>query len=248
MESHGASAFVAFGPSHFASLVVIGVLAWAMIRWGSDSEERASVGAKILAFALLAHEIFKTWLWIDFYDQGFAENLPLHLCDAAVVAASVALLTRKQWAYELTYFWGLGGTLQALLTPDIPFGSPHPTFFTFMTSHGLVVIAALYATFVFRLRPYPISILRVWLATHLYALAVTPVNLLLDANYLYLRAKPAQASVIDHLGPWPWYLVALEGIILVSFALYYSPFFLRDRLTDAPFEAADATADEAVPG
>ena len=45
--------------------------------------------------------------------------LPLNLCDWAQGALIVALLSRNQRAYELGYFWGLGGTLQGVITPDV---------------------------------------------------------------------------------------------------------------------------------
>ncbi|HEX4272484.1 MAG TPA: hypothetical protein VHZ32_13905, partial [Rhizomicrobium sp.] len=49
---------------------------------------------------------------------GINNGLPLNLCDWALIALVAALLTRNQFAYELGYFWGLGGTLQGMITPD----------------------------------------------------------------------------------------------------------------------------------
>ncbi|MGZ6804622.1 MAG: TMEM164 family acyltransferase, partial [Nocardioidaceae bacterium] len=47
-------------------------------------------------------------------------SLPLALCDVALIVAAVACWF-PQWALavELTWFWGLTGTLQAVLTPDL---------------------------------------------------------------------------------------------------------------------------------
>src|SRR5712692_11444841 len=49
-----------------------------------------------------------------------AQPLPLQLCDVAIFIAALALLTRHPLLVEVSYFWGLAGTIQALFTPDLP--------------------------------------------------------------------------------------------------------------------------------
>ena len=58
---------------------------------------------------------------IDYKTDVFSltNSLPMHLCAWAVLATGIALISHKQLFYELAYFWGMTGTLQALITPDI---------------------------------------------------------------------------------------------------------------------------------
>jgi len=53
-----------------------------------------------------------------------ADAMPMQLCDWAMFAVIAALVTRRRGVYELAYFWGLAGTLQAILTPNLRDGFP----------------------------------------------------------------------------------------------------------------------------
>ena len=94
----------------------------------------------------------------------------------------------------------------------------------FFIGHGLVVWCALYAIVAYgfwpRLRSVGIAIV----ATVVYAACVIPVNLALDTNFLYLCAKPAMPSLMDYLGPWPWYVAGLFGLLIIVCFLCWAPF------------------------
>ena len=40
-----------------------------------------------------------------------------------------------------------------------------------------------------------------------FAAVVGALNAVAGTNYMYLAHKPKNASVLDAMGPWPWYLV-----------------------------------------
>jgi hypothetical integral membrane protein (TIGR02206 family) len=185
--------------------------------------------AVLLAVLLLAQEAAHVALQAVRFGIS-VQLLPLHLCSLAVLLTAWMLVTRSPRVFEVAYFWAMGGTTQALLTPDLHLGFPHPAFLFFFASHGLVIVGVLYAVIALRLRPYPISIVRVALITLALAAAVLGVNLWLGTNFLYLMAKPAGASLLDWFGPWPWYWLGLIGAALVSFLVLYAPFFLLDLL------------------
>lgn len=155
--------------------------------------------------------------------------LPLHLCSVLVFLSAYMLLTGSYKIYEVAYFLGIGGALQAILTPDLGmYAFPHFRYFQVFLSHGGIVTAAVFMTVVEGYRPTWKSLGRTIIYMNLYMLAVGTINWLIGSNYLFIAHKPETASMIDLLGPWPWYILALEGIGLVLFTLLYVPFAIRD--------------------
>jgi hypothetical integral membrane protein (TIGR02206 family) len=135
-----------------------------------------------------------------------------------VVAVVVALWTRGPRATAFTYYVGLTLTIQAILTPALDSDFPDPRFLAFWGMHLGIVWAGCYLTWGLGWRPT----WRLWGfavgATALWAVSVVALNLVLGTNYGYLMRKPSTASVLDLLGPWPWY-VAVEVAVISMFWL-----------------------------
>ncbi len=150
-------------------------------------------------------------------------SLPLDLCSVVLMACIFSLFRSVQFFNEIAYFWGLGGTLQALLTPDLATGFPSLDFFLFFWSHGAILFGIVYIIAANNFRPRKGSVIRMMIALNVYAAAVGAINAAMGWNYGYLCRKPALPSLLDLLGPWPWYLLSLEGIALVTFIVLVLP-------------------------
>ena len=159
-------------------------------------------------------------------------SLPLSLCDVAlVIAAAACWWPRQPLLIELTWFWGLAGTLQAIATPDLTVGFPHLEFFEYVVGHLGIVIAALYLVVGLGYRPRARAVPRVFAITVLYTGFVGIMDAVLNADYMFLASRPVHWSLLSVLGPWPWYILSAAGLALVLlFAL------------DAPFRAGRRTA------
>jgi len=158
-------------------------------------------------------------------------DLPLALCDVALIVAAVACWW-PQWllAVELTYFWGLAGTLQAVVTPDLSAGFPSLEFFEFVVGHLGIVTAALFLVVGLRLAPRRGSVSRVFVITAVYTAFVGWFDWLFGSNYMFLAAAPRHGSLLSVLGPWPWYILSAAGVALVLLLLLDAPFH-RQRLS-----------------
>jgi hypothetical integral membrane protein (TIGR02206 family) len=161
-------------------------------------------------------------------------GIPLQLCDLAIFLCAYGLIRRSTRAFEFAYFWGLSGTLQGLITPSLNHEFPDYRCLRFFLAHSGIIISVVYLAFGLGLRPSKKSIWRVFWVTNVYVMFVGVLNAMLGTNYLFLCEKPMSPSLVDYMGPWPYYLVGLEVATLLSFILYYSPFFVVDRLKRAP--------------
>jgi len=157
------------------------------------------------------------------------QMLPMQLCDWGMVVVLVAMLTGNQRWFEVAYFWGIGGTLQAVLTPNLRFGFPDWRFISFFTSHCGIIIGVVFLMLTRRYRPYPMSIVRVFLWSELYFVVTLITDKLTGFNYGFLLHKPEAFSILSFLSDsWPLYLIEMHGVALLFFLGLYSPFALVD--------------------
>lgn len=186
--------------------------------------------ARLLAVVLAAVAVAFVGTPISDGTWSARGSLPLNLCDVALVVAAIACWQpRHQLAVELTYFWGLAGTLQAVVTPDLSIGFPHLEFFEFVVGHLGIVVAALYLVVGLGRTPRRGSVWRVFAITVGYTALVGLVDWWWGANYMFLAALPEHESLLSALGPWPWYIVSAAGVALALFCALDAPFRLAAR-------------------
>lgn len=210
-------------PAHVIALAAIAAITIALV---IAARRRPGAWLKVMAAVIVAVEL--SW-WVYVLAGGVpgatvAFSLPLQLCDAAIFVAAAALWTRHPLLAEVTYFWGLAGTIQALLTPDLPQPFPSYPYFQYYLAHGGVVAAALVLVVGLRIRPRPWSVVKVAAITLGYVAFVGLVDAATGADYMYLRAKPPSPTLLDVLGPWPWYIGSAALIAVALFAVLDAPF------------------------
>lgn len=167
-------------------------------------------------------------------------SLPLALCNMAVLVAAAACWWRTPLLVELTWFWGMTGTLQAVITPDLDTAFPHLVFFQYVVGHTGIVLAALFLVVGLRIYPRPGAVKRVLAITAGYTAIVGFVDAVAGADYMFLRSPPENWTLLRVLGPWPWYIASAAGFAVVLFVLLDAPFWAGRRHHDfvGPREAA----------
>jgi hypothetical integral membrane protein (TIGR02206 family) len=160
---------------------------------------------------------------------SFKTSLPLPLCDVGVLVAAVACLWNVALLVELTYFWGLAGTLQAVAFPDLSSSFPHLEWFQYTLGHLGIVFAALFLVVGMGFRPRRLAVARVFAITVAYTAFVGFVDWQTGANYMFLRQPPSEWTLLKVLGPWPWYIFSAAGVAIVLFTLLDMPFWRGRR-------------------
>ena len=156
-------------------------------------------------------------------------SLPLSLCDVASLVAAAACWWPRPILAELTYFWGLAGTLQAVATPDVATPFPHLAFIEYVVGHVGIVVAALFLVIGLRRVPRPGAVPKVFAITVAYTAFVGIVDAATGADYMFLRRPPSEWTLLRVLGPWPWYIVSAAGVAVILLLLLDSPFWLSQR-------------------
>ena len=219
--------FQIYGTTHWAALgftAVLWLVMWLLVHWKRPWHRSLEITLAVILLSQWPVRLVLAW-HLGYYNPATA--LPLHLCDVVSVLGGMALLTRRQTLIELTYFWGMAGTLNGLITPNLSFDFPHPEFFGFFALHSGVVIAALHMTIAWKRGPKIGGVWRAFCWIQVYLVVVGVFNILTHTNYGFFCARPENPSVLDALPAPPWHLLILEPLGLLLFFIFYLPFHRR---------------------
>jgi len=223
--------FHPWSPSHFTviflTIVLPFVLAFVVRRTKSRRLERSI--CLTLSALLLINYVAYVFVVRNFGVDHWYKLLPLQLCDWAMIVIIGALWSGNRRWLEVAYFWGIGGSLQAIFTPNLQFGFPDFRFFTFFLDHGAIVAGIIYLMLSRKFRPTLGSVWRTLLWSEIYLAVALAVDHVTGVNYGFLLHKPQAASLLSLLSDWrPLYILQMNIVAILFFALLYAPFAIVD--------------------
>lgn len=223
--------FVAFSAMHWYPILFATVFMFSSIfiakYWLSDKGKVlfGTALAIVPALCVLSRMMF-TSMEGTFTIQ---EELPLHLCRLlAFIMPFVIYYKNRKW-FGITYFFTVVGTLQALLTPDLPQAAPHYSYASYWILHGVLIYLPIYCIVVFGFKINKKDFINAVIAGNIYLLVTLVVNYAIGSNYFYTSHKPPSASLLDFLGPWPWYIITVEMLTIFLFVLAWMPFWFGSK-------------------
>jgi hypothetical integral membrane protein (TIGR02206 family) len=201
--------YIFLGPEHITSMLII-LAVWVITPlWGLKLNQwQIQFVATLLAVLTISVELFDDVYRFQDGHWLLIRDLPLHICGFATFLSAYALYTRNQMSFELAFFWGMGGALQAILTPDMSrFYSPY-YFYISQISHAIIILNVLWMLTVFKLKIGKYAIHRTVLLTLFLMIFISIFNYFISSNYFFLCEKPGGFSPFL-VGEWPVYVIFL---------------------------------------
>ena len=229
--------FQLFGTAHLIALSIIALFSFSYFYFRKVWSEKDKKNIRwAFAIAIVVNET-ALHIWSAYWGiWNIQTMLPLHACSVIIWLSAYMLVTKNYTIYELVYFVGLGGAMQAVLTPAdaAAYNFPHFRIMQTFIAHGLLINIAVYMTVVEGFRPTLQSFKRVFIWLNLYMVVIFFVNLAIGSNYLFVAHKPDFPTILDLLSPWPWYILELEAVGFAIFFILYIPFLIKDWRASHP--------------
>lgn len=220
--------YTSFTPAHYLPIILIilfGLLISLYARMYQNERQQRITGLFLGLIPFLG--IFLKLFFNTYEGFNYHKDLPFHVCNFLAILAPVIMWKKNRFWLSVAYFWIIAGTLNANITPDIEFGYPHWGYFCYWLMHTGLLIIPIYSILVYRIHITLKDLGVAFFLANLYLIFSLAVNFSIDSNYMYTKQKPPMASLVDLMGPWPWYLVTAQFVALLLFLIAYIPFFFK---------------------
>ena len=178
--------------------------------------------AKSLSVFLLLITIFHASYLLIYDIWDVKEHLPLHLCSInGVICCFILFMPKNKSLFEFNFYTGIIGGAVAILTPQLNnYDGSFSQYIVYYLSHGLIILIPLYLYYYLNFELRKLSWLRALVFLNILAAIFIPLNSYLKSNYMYVNEPPKVDNPLI-IGEWPIYLINLEVIILLLFAVTY---------------------------
>ncbi|SFQ69608.1 conserved hypothetical integral membrane protein TIGR02206 [Psychrobacillus psychrotolerans] len=225
-------AFKMFSGVHLASAITLFILILLLYftrnKW-SHQQQKIQLRERFFALTLFIMDgCYYMWL-VQTGRWDWGNSLPLELCSISLIVTMVLLWTGNKKFYPFVFFAGIGGAIQAVATPVLDINFPHFRFFHFFYTHFGIILTALYFTWVRGYRPTFKGLIQTMVILNILLPFLFAINFIVDGNYMFLQEKPKGGSLLDFLGPYPWYVLSLEFVAIGVFCCLWLLFRNRSK-------------------
>lgn len=201
-------------------ILLIGLLGAVFIFKNRESLGRTWL-KKILLASLLIQQ-FSLYAWYIFSGSfSLAESLPFYNCRIAILSLALGLILNRKSLKTIGLYWGLMGSVVALLLPDLdPFGYNHYTFYSFFLGHLGLLWTSLYLILVEDMEPSRSSLGFILIFSSIYHILILGFNRYFSTNYCYLVESPIFGASLGKL-PANIYAFLIIGLFNLNLVLVH---------------------------
>lgn len=230
MNENTLNTFVLFSSEHLAAITVLFLcvlilflLKKVLVRPFNNT----LLFERFFAVSLLVMEVAYHLVLVQEKTWSLSESLPLHLCSLTLLCSIILLWTGNKRFYDFVFYAGMGGALQAVLTPSILVNFPDFKFIQFFYVHIGIILTAFYILWVKGYKPTFKGLIKTMVILNIIFPFIFVLNILIQGNYMFLREKPINGSLLDFIGPYPWYILSMEVVAFTLFLITWLVFRKR---------------------
>lgn len=230
MKESTLNTFIFFSTEHLVAITVLFfclLLLFLLKKVLARPSNNSLLFERVFSVSLLAMEVAYHLVLVREKTWSLSESLPLHLCNITLLCSIILLWTRSKRFYDFVFFAGMGGALQAVLTPSILVNFPDFKFIQFFYVHIGIILTAFYLLWVKGYQPTFKGIIQTLIVLNVLLPFIFAINMLVQGNYMFLRAKPINGSLLDLLGPYPSYILSMEVVAFLLFLITWLIFRKR---------------------
>ena len=246
--------FTNFTVAHFMPIIIAAVIIFLIYRFRENIKnmKNEKIFRYIIAFTLIISEMAYYWRLIAVPSLGPnpVDHLPITVCGWVAIFASYMVIGKSQTLFDISYFWGLTGSIFALITPTvISFTGPTRfRYYQFWIEHLVIYVAVFYMIFVHKMRPNKKSFIKAYVGIALLAVIAYFANRLIGpgANYLFMARPEDTPSILDILPPnFLLRISVMVSVVTLLFVLVYLPWYIKDKKSNKKAEHNEKELAEA---
>ena len=182
--------------------------------------DRRKVLMIFLGIFLLSLELVRHYHLVDLGLWSVSESLPIHLCGISRILAGIMLIKPNKMGFQFLALIGSPGALHALLTPQLNHGRTDFMIFEYYASHTGIILTPIFFAVVLGYRIQNKSWVHAFITLQFILVFVGLANYILDANYMYLAARPIAKNPMI-VGDWPWYILGFELLGFIHIYMFF---------------------------
>ena len=182
--------------------------------------DRRKVLMIFLGVFLLSLELVRHYHLVDLGLWSVSESLPIHLCGISRILAGIMLIKPNKMGFQFLALIGSPGALHALLTPQLNHGRTDFMIFEYYASHTGIILTPIFFAVVLGYRIQNKSWVHAFITLQFILVFVGLANYILDANYMYLAARPIAKNPMI-VGDWPWYILGFELLGFIHIYMFF---------------------------